>query len=709
MQNQNKKIINNSFLSLNRRRFTLSLLTYFWIIILGYLITQGIIQYYIILGVWGHNDIITFMSSFLFHNIIFALIFGMIQSIAIFVIWDKPERFIAELEKNNHGHLDVTRPLFDCLYNRQKILPYVFLSFGFCHSVAIMADWMHNSFIGDIDLWVIRINSLLMNLSLSFIAYRLFNLAVIHLCGNLVRKFEITLMGNHKPYNTNYDFLIISISMGAFCIFLSLYIYNLTSFQGDFLIERFLNILNLLQIKGICPDNYLIVSIMKHEMAQQAISMIGVNPYMTLNEADSLSVFRGLSVDMASFFIVIFYIIFIFMMYFFISVDSAQRIVRYLSSYLRGVLQGVTSLKNSMPLMRFNSLGYMMGYLNLLFQHIYRMIMNLMDSIVQLAEISEKSTTDADNGTNEVYNVTHSFASVNLKADLQLQSIRGIREAFNDLRQIIKSIDNEVSIQKEQLETAKATVSGVKTAIVEMEQSSKNVAKLFEKLNNLAGSGLDIVQNAYSVVSDISQTSYNVRDIVSSIEKLSGQTGLLAMSASIESAHAGSHGLGFSVVAQSVRKLSDDSGTQSKAIRTQIEEMVQKVEVEVSLSRHVSRSFQSIASSTQNSANLFHHIYNSIDEQNKQSATINTEIEDLLATTQEILNFTQEQVQILDELNQTTVQMEQDILNISKSSQWQSNMSEEIISLFESLNNHVVLNIERVHSINEKIKRFKLD
>ncbi|MEM9424429.1 MAG: methyl-accepting chemotaxis protein, partial [Spirochaetota bacterium] len=389
------------------------------------------------------------------------------------------------------------------------------------------------------------------------------------------------------------------------------------------------------------------------------------------------------------------------------SIYLVNRMIWYLSNYLRGVLQGLTSLKKSVPLIRFDTLGYMTAYLNLLFQYIYKMIMNLFHSVTDLSASSESSIADAARGTNEVYRITHTFASINLKADLQLQAIRSIREGFNDLHEIIKTIDSEVSIQKKQLKGAGDAVEKVQSAIGEMEQSSHNVAQLFERLNNFAAAASSSVENAYSVMAEISQTSASIRDIVSSIEKISGQISLLAMSASIESAHAGNHG--FSTVAQSVRNLSDNSGSQSKVIRAQVEKMVSKVETGVELSRHVRHSFQSITESTRTSVNLFHRVHHFVDEQNQQSATVRSGIEKLLATTEEILSFTRQQVQVLDELTRITVVLEQEIRIIHESSQKQSDMSEEVISLFESLNNQVALNMERVHSIHEKINRFELN
>ncbi|XRD25356.1 methyl-accepting chemotaxis protein [Lysinibacillus fusiformis] len=67
----------------------------------------------------------------------------------------------------------------------------------------------------------------------------------------------------------------------------------------------------------------------------------------------------------------------------------------------------------------------------------------------------------------------------------------------------------------------------------------------------------------------------NINQIIASIQSITEQTNLLALNASIEAARAGEHGKGFAVVAEEVRKLAEQSKTETEIIKSTVESILE--------------------------------------------------------------------------------------------------------------------------------------
>ena len=155
--------------------------------------------------------------------------------------------------------------------------------------------------------------------------------------------------------------------------------------------------------------------------------------------------------------------------------------------------------------------------------------------------------------------------------DVRILSRERIEAAANVLFIVANNMSRE-AYQKMKLQTASETLSDgigqISATMQELAASASTVSHTQTNLNNE-------IKNVNTVTGKIDEVMDFIKDIAD-------ETRLLGLNAAIEAARAGEAGLGFGVVAQEIRKLSDDSKQtvgRIKELTTIIKESVEKTVV----------------------------------------------------------------------------------------------------------------------------------
>jgi methyl-accepting chemotaxis protein len=313
---------------------------------------------------------------------------------------------------------------------------------------------------------------------------------------------------------------------------------------------------------------------------------------------------------------------------------------------------------------------------NIMMKNISELIFNVKSS----SEIITKTSSDVNRMAGETNTALNEVAStidqVAQGASETAQDIQVSVEAVNSLASKIDTID---SLTKEMI-----TISDKSNSL------SQEGLRIMNVLTDKTEKNIKSSNSVAVVVSDMKAETSRISVITDTINQISAQTNLLALNAAIEAARAGEAGRGFSVVADEIRKLAEQSTSATKqiqelilGIKNKTESAVQSIEVSNSIVEEQSETVTE-------TRDIFNKILEAIDELIEeinliQSATIETgkAKEELVGRVQNISAVSEEASASAEEVSATTEEVTASMNEFTNSAAGLKELSE---SLEEQIN-----------------------
>ena len=187
-----------------------------------------------------------------------------------------------------------------------------------------------------------------------------------------------------------------------------------------------------------------------------------------------------------------------------------------------------------------------------------------------------------------ITNVTTASDDLNIASDqvaessrMFMQTSEGIQHAVSEIEQGVAKLDEDSADCLAQMDSLSEKIGAVTEGTgvigglaVETGESIKQGVESVSELTGTAQSTTEITTHVVEAIGVLETKTRSIGQIIGVINGIAEQTNLLSLNASIEAARAGEAGRGFSVVAEEIRKLADQSLGSAKQISKIVDEII---------------------------------------------------------------------------------------------------------------------------------------
>ena len=205
-----------------------------------------------------------------------------------------------------------------------------------------------------------------------------------------------------------------------------------------------------------------------------------------------------------------------------------------------------------------------------------------------------------------------------------------------------------------------------------LDSARKSLVEL-QSVNSSMESMLTQINHHDQTIKIMGDKSRDIRKIISTIQGISFQTGLLSLNAAVEAARAGQAGKGFSVVATEVKKLSEEANQASEQIALQITDMLNNIdnalaEAEsidnaathtMSVSRKACENYEELIREFDDNYRLLTEITSSVEEISTANAQTHEKVSNICELSHIVVGRTISSEQVTTDLQTTSESMQQ--------------------------------------------------
>ncbi len=370
-------------------------------------------------------------------------------------------------------------------------------------------------------------------------------------------------------------------------------------------------------------------------------------------------------------------------------------------SKLKEISLGKGDLTKELKIRHKNEFGQLAEYFNNFVSFLRITLSNIHSETEKASRLSKHLATIAEKTSATQEEISASILHIKDKSEELDDEIRLSSRSIIDVKDNISEVVNTIYNQSSSINQAAVTINGLSKSIDDMVKIINQKQKYANQVENTAQNGEIEMRDTLNNIKDVSSSANVIMEMIGVINNIAEQTNMLAMNASIEAAHAGESGKGFSVVADEIRDLAENTTENSKKISKSLKEVTKFIKISQNSIEKTSQFFVSMVFGIKEISEGLSEIQKSMLQIKVENTRIINQLEELVKVSKETNQYSQDMNKNVEKI------IIKSMKNLSLISIEVRNGMEEISSNISSLNQASEKIIEAGVDNNEYINEIK--
>jgi methyl-accepting chemotaxis protein len=311
--------------------------------------------------------------------------------------------------------------------------------------------------------------------------------------------------------------------------------------------------------------------------------------------------------------IIVFYLFVIFLAY--NLKKNTNRVFTSVIKQVENLSSEQKDLTQRIKIVSVDEVGAIAGMVNTFCEHLSDGIKDIKSGQKELSTVGTQLENNAASMASSVTQIASAAEQILEKTQSQIDSVNTSGKAVREMVNLIGTMEEAIASQTSSMAQGSSAVEQMVGNISSIGVVTEKMAAQFKTVGEAADEGSRIQTDSKERIRIIVEQSEALQEANKIIATIAAQTNLLSMNAAIEAAHAGNAGKGFSVVADEIRKLAENSSSESRKIGAELKEIATTINQIVKDAEASEKAFSEVSRRINETEKLVLEVDNAIREQ----------------------------------------------------------------------------------------------